>query len=145
MIPVSYFIALKAVGDVAYIVGFSSRSDSISLNSTNATLSTIFLLENRGNIPITYDASITVFISPAENHPFNGNFEFYCGPDFEGWFYIGKVTAENKLAPPHGQAEVPGTFEIVSEEALNVIRSGNFTVLWFTPAVDITAQRPVFL
>jgi hypothetical protein len=155
VIPVSYFMALKIMGDANSIVGFSSSNDSIRLTAENATLSTFFLLENRGNIAVTYNANITVFVLPVENRPFSGNLEFYFSPhleNFEDWIYLGNVSAKNALAPPHGYAEVPACFDIVSEDALDVMRSGNFTAFWVA-GTEVTGsffgwritQRPIVM
>jgi hypothetical protein len=137
----SYFIALNVVSDaVVYRIGFSSRSGSVSIEPTKTTLSGIFILENRADIPLAFDVNIKVFVYPVENQPFNGNLEFLSGPGFDDMQFIGNVSAKNAQAPPHGQAEVPGSFDIVPEDALNVIRNGNFTVLWVTYEIEVTGS-----
>ncbi len=140
-IPVSYIVASKMAQDtVVYGIGFSAQPATINTEAAKATLSTVFNLENRGDAPITFDATLKVWINAVENHSFTGDVEFSGQPVTEEQYDIGNVTVENAQAPPHGQAEVPGSFEIVSDNALNVIRSGNFHVTWFTIDVAVTGS-----
>ena len=140
-IPVSYIVASKLAQDtVVYGIGFSAQPATVNTEAARATLSTIFNLENRGDTVITFDANIIVWINPVENHSFTGDVEFSVQPVTQEHYYIGNVTVENARAPPHGHAEVPGNFEIVAEDALNVIRSGNFHVAWSTYAVAVTGS-----
>ncbi len=140
-IPVSYIVASKMAQDtVVYGIGFSAQPATINTEAAKATLSTVFNLENRGDAPITFDATFKVWINAVENHSFTGEVEFNGQPVTEEHYDIGSVTVENAPAPPHGHIEVPGSFEIVSEDALNVIRSGNFHVTWFTIDVAVTGS-----
>jgi hypothetical protein len=140
-LPVSYFIALFAVSDaVGYGIGFGSRAGSISVESTKATLSGVFIFENRANIQLMFDVNINVYVVPVENQPFDSNFGFNGGPFPDEAQFIGKVSAKNALAPAHGNAEVLGSFDITSEDALNVLRTGNFTVRWATHEITVTGS-----
>ena len=153
LIPISYLAAVNVVQEaVVYRIGFNSKSGSLNIDEGNVTLSGVFILENRADIPLSFDAILKVLVYPTVNHTFDGSFEFSVGPFVSDAVLVGNVSARDALAPPHGQVDVPWSLNVVSEDALSVVRSGNFSSFWVPYDILVTgsflgwriASRPAF-
>ncbi len=126
-IPISYFIAYRAVSDAVYKLGFATHSGSITLEPSGATFTGEFVWENSADIPLTIDlANIRIFIYGGA--PYDGTMHFMGPPGFADSILIGNVIGENKVVPAHGQVGVSATFDVTSEDAFHLIHSGNYNV-----------------
>jgi hypothetical protein len=127
LIPVSYVIALDAVSDAVYGLGFDSYSGTMTPTASGASFRGDFVWANNAALSLTIDqVKIAVFVtqSPSE---FEGTL-FFGGPPAADAIRIGNVLAENVVIPASGKGGLSGTFEVASEEALNLIRTGNYSL-----------------
>ena len=125
--PVSYFVALDAVSDAVYGLGFDSHSGTIQASGSVVSFTGEFIWANKATLSLTIDqVKIAVFVtqSPSE---FEGTLNF-GGPPAADAIRIGNVLAENVVIPANGKGGVSRTFEVASEEALNLIRTGNYSL-----------------
>jgi len=137
--PVTYVIAQEAVSDAVFIFGFDSGSASFQTEPTVALFTGNFTLMNRADIPLTVDyANITVFVSERSNS-FNGKVEFFgASPLTPNSYFIGSIVAENKFLPANSQVIISASSLITSEDVLNLIHAGNYSVLWTTNGLIIS-------
>jgi len=130
-IPVSYFVALGVVSDAVFRLGFEQNDwGSIHAGTPNVSFVGNFIFTNGAGIPLALDyVKIAVYVFD-DGRPYDGNL-FYIGstPPSDP-HEIGSFETENELVPANGQVVVPAGFDVTSEDALNVIRSGNYTVGW---------------
>ncbi len=131
-IPVSYFVANSVVSDAVYYkfnFGDSSGSGIINAGSTNVTFTGNFNFANGADIPLTLDrVNITVYVIPTD-HPYDGSifFDMLMGT---GEPHVGNVLIENELLPAHGQFNLPVNWHVTSQDALDRISTGNYSVGW---------------
>jgi len=140
VIPVSYFVANSVVSDAVYrkfSLGQNSGSGEIHVGSTDVTFSGSFNFGNGADIPLTLDrANITVYVIPADR-PYDGSlfFDWVIGWDMP---HIGSASVENEPLPAHGQFSLPLNWHVTSKDALNVIRSGNYSVGWYWTELTVS-------
>jgi len=125
--PLTYLVAFRVVSDAAVRLGFDSYSGSIHTGLTGVSFASEFIFANSANIPLTIDrVNITIFVYSSS--PYDGSLNFMGPPGLPDAIYIGSVVGENKIVPANGQVGVSATFDVTSEDALDLIHSGNYSV-----------------
>ncbi len=139
-IPVSYLVANSVVSDAVYYkfnFGQSSGSGTINAGSTGVTFTGNFNFANGADIPVSLDrVNITVYVVPAD-HPYDGSV-FFDWVMAYGKPHVGSVLVENELLPAHGQFNLPVNWHVTSEDALTLIRTGNYSVGWDWPELTVS-------
>ena len=128
-IPISYFVAEWVVYDASMHIGFTG-SGSMHTELAYVTFSGIFNFTNYADISMTVDyANITVHVFE-DDIPYNGDMQFIGSVVFPHPYLIGSAVVENELLPAKAQFRFPVSIDVTSQDALNIIQSGNYSVRW---------------
>ncbi len=126
-IPISYFVAYGVVSDAVFRLGFT-YSGSIDKELKGISFAGEFTFENGAIIPLTIDVvNISIFVYNSSSH-YDSHLYFTGPPRVPDAIDIGDVVSENKIVPPNGQVTISANFDVTSEDALNLIHGGNYSV-----------------
>jgi len=126
-IPISYFIADSVVYDAINHKFGLIGSGSIQIGLKDVSFAGNFNFTNRADIPLTVDyANLTVCVFDSDL-PYDGGLFFIGSVVQDHEYTIGSAIVENELLPAKGQFQFPIGIDVTSDDALNVIRNGNYS------------------